>query len=141
MSDLNYVSDLNARVISEFRSNGGVVGGRLEGIPLLLLTHRGTQTGTSRTTPLGYTEHGSELLVVASAMGASSDPAWYRNVAANPDVSIELGTERFAARARVLEGEEHAARWEEVIAMKPFLVEHQERARRQIPLVALVRER
>ncbi len=93
-----------------------------------------------RTTPLGYDNQGNQLVVFASNLGAPKHPAWYRNVMANPEVVVEVGTERFLARAEVLTGSEHTRAWDLAIAAKPFLVEHQAKAgNRHIPLVALRR--
>lgn len=133
------MSDFNADVIGEFRANGGAVGGPLTGVPLVLVTHRGARTGVTRTTPLGYYDDGDRLLLFASNMGAPRHPDWLHNLAASPRVTVELGEEVFEAEASVLSGTARDAAWERVIAARPFLVEHQQRAGRRIPLVALHR--
>lgn len=127
----------NAEVIEEFRANGGSVGGALAGVPLLLVTHRGARTGVVRTTPLGYYDDGDRLILFASNMGASRHPDWYHNIAADPHVTIEVGGKAFEAEASVLTGSDRDAAWERVVAARPFLVEHQDKARRQIPLIAI----
>lgn len=132
------VTDFNQQVIEEFRSRGGAVGGQLEGIPLVLLTHRGARSGVERTTPLGYWEDGDVLILFASNMGSPTHPAWFYNVAANAVVAVERGAETFEADAAILEGEARQAVWERLVQARPFLVDHQLRAgAREIPLVAL----
>lgn len=129
----------NQRVIAEFRAAGGVVGGPLAGRMLLLLSTRGAKSGLRRTTPLRYFSDGGTPVVFASNLGAARHPAWYHNLVAEPAVEVEVGVERFGARAVVVEGEARARLWERVVAEYPFLAEHQARTSRQIPLVALER--
>jgi deazaflavin-dependent oxidoreductase (nitroreductase family) len=120
------VSDFNAEVIEEFRASGGKVGGPLAGQPVLLITHVGAKTGTVRTNPLGYFDDGGTPVLFASMMGAPNNPQWFHNLVANPDVTVELGDDHFAARALLVD--------------KPFLGQHQEKAgSRVIPLIRLER--
>jgi deazaflavin-dependent oxidoreductase (nitroreductase family) len=130
-------SDFNQQIIAEFRANDGAVGGPLAGRPLLLLTTVGNKSGNPRTTPLGYQMNGDRLLVFASNLGARTHPAWFRNVLAHPGVVIEVGDERFDSVATVADGDERARLWAEAVAAWPFLIEHQERAKRDIPIVVL----
>lgn len=137
-------SVFNDEVIARFRAQGG--SGLLgEHLPfnadgLLLLTHVGARTGTRRTNPLGFLELDEErLFVAATFMGAPHHPDWYHNVLAHPEVTVELGEERFAALAVLPDEEEYPELWEEAVESWPFLSEHQERARRRIPLVELRR--
>ncbi|GEN81466.1 nitroreductase family deazaflavin-dependent oxidoreductase [Actinotalea fermentans] len=131
------MDDVNAEVIDEFRANGGSVGGALAGVSLLLLTHRGARSGVSRTTPLGYYEDGERLILFASNRGAARAPDWYHNIVADPRVTVELGEETFEAEASELVGPDREATWERAVAVRPFLAEHQEKAGRQIPLIAV----
>src|SRR2546430_10054077 len=91
--------DRNAGIIQEFRTNHGKVGGYFEGRPLLLLTMRGARTGVERTTPLAYLADGERFVIFATKGGAPTNPDWYYNVSANPDVTIEVGDRRFPAKA------------------------------------------
>src|SRR3954451_18318421 len=101
------MSDRNQPIIDEFRTNGGRVGGYFEGRTLLLLHHLGAKTGIERVNPLGYQRLSDDSVAVfASKGGAPTNLDWYHNVVANPDVTVELGTETFPARARVARGEE-----------------------------------
>src|SRR5207253_1884739 len=86
--------------VALYRLTGGRIGGRAFGAPVLLLTARGRKTGKARTTPLLYLEDGDRLVVVASKGGAPRHPAWFLNLAANPEVTVERGGERVPMRAR-----------------------------------------
>src|SRR5215831_5266518 len=92
----------NQIVIETFRANGGKVPGPNQ---LLLLTTTGAKSGVQRTTPVAYSTDGDRLVIVASKGGALTNPAWYFNLLAHPVVTVELGSERFRARASVVEDE------------------------------------
>lgn len=128
-------------LIEEFRANGGRVGGRLAGRPLVLLTTTGARSGLPRTTPLGYVTDGAadRIVLFASNLGAASAPAWYRNLVANPEVVVEVGAERFRARATVAEGAERERLYGAFTSSFPGTSEHQARAGRRIPMVVLER--
>jgi len=134
------VSDWNASIIKEFRTNEGRVGGRFEGAPLLLLTTTGRRSGEHRTNPMMYLADGDRLLVFASKGGAPTHPDWYRNLVANPQVTVEVGTETFPAHATVLEGEERDRLYAEQSRRYPGFGEYQRNTSRVIPVVALVRD-
>lgn len=138
MSDVGDMHDFNAKVIAEFRENGGKVGGWFEGAPLLLLHHRGTSSGIEYVTPLVYARDGARYAVFASMAGAPVDPQWYRNLVARPEVEVEVGTERVPVRAVVAAGEErdriYAA---QAAAMDNFREYEEKAAPRVIPVVLL----
>jgi deazaflavin-dependent oxidoreductase (nitroreductase family) len=92
--------DWNRRVVDEFRGNGGKVA-QFEGRPLLLLHHTGAKTGTERVNPLVYLPMGDDFAVFGSKAGADTNPAWYHNLRAHPDTTIEVGTETLPVHARV----------------------------------------
>src|SRR5450631_4045823 len=101
------MNDWNSKIIEEFRTNGGKVGGPFEGAPVLLLTTTGRRTGTPRTSPMMYLDDGAgRWLVFASKAGAPTNPDWFTNLRANPDVTVEIGDRRVGATAAVLQGEE-----------------------------------
>lgn len=130
----------NRGVIEEFRANAGVLGGPFSGGGMLLLTTTGRTSGNPHTAPMMFKEHGDRLLVIASNAGATRHPSWYRNLVADPAVTVERGAERFEATARTAEGAERDALWSDLIASHPFFVEHQTTAgARQIPLIVLER--
>src|SRR5215211_5946183 len=128
-------ADYNCKLIAEFRAAQG--GGSFAGRPLLLLTTTGARSGRPHTTPMMYIRAEDRLFVVASNAGAPAHPDWYHNVVAHPAVTAELGPERFAATAAVLEDAERERLWPQIVAQAPFFVDHQAKVTRQIPVVAL----
>ncbi|MBV9227747.1 MAG: nitroreductase family deazaflavin-dependent oxidoreductase [Chloroflexi bacterium] len=135
----NNLNEWNRKVIDDFRANGGKVNGQLGGVPLLLLTTTGAKSGLRRVLPLGYLTDGERLIVAASKQGAPTHPAWYHNLLAHPEVTVEVGNECFTAIAAVVEGEERERLWARALEQFRFLGEHQSKTTRQIPLVALER--
>src|ERR1700760_926604 len=95
--------DFNSNIVAEFRANGGKVGGRFEGASLLLLHHTGARTGTQRVSPLAYLPTEGGYAIFASKAGAPVNPAWYHNLLANPETTIEIGAEKIKVKARVAE--------------------------------------
>ena len=138
MSDMN---DFNTGVIAEFRDNAGKVGGPFEGAPMVLLHHTGAKSGTERVTPLMYRPDGDRIVIFASKAGAPDHPAWFHNLVANPETTIEIGDETgVAVRAKVLEGEERERIWNGQKADVPQFAEYEVSAGdRVIPVVALDR--
>jgi deazaflavin-dependent oxidoreductase (nitroreductase family) len=131
------MSDWNKKIIEEFRAKGGKVGGQFEGAPLLLLHTKGAKSGAERVHPVMYQQDGDRLVVFASKAGAPTNPDWYHNVRANPDVTVEVGTETIAARARVAEGEERERLWSRQKAEWPGFAEYEQKTTRTIPVVIL----
>jgi deazaflavin-dependent oxidoreductase (nitroreductase family) len=131
------MSDWNKKIIEEFRANGGKVGGQFEGAPLLLLHTKGAKSGAERVHPVMYQQDGDRLVVFASKAGAPTNPDWYHNVRANPDVTVEVGTETIAARARVAEGEERERLWTRQKAEWPGFADYEQKTSRTIPVVIL----
>jgi deazaflavin-dependent oxidoreductase (nitroreductase family) len=86
-----------------------------------------------------YVTDGDRLLVIASNAGASKDPAWYHNLVAHPEVTVEIGTETFDAIAVVTEGQERQRLWTRIVESYPFFADHQAKVTRQIPVIALTR--
>jgi deazaflavin-dependent oxidoreductase (nitroreductase family) len=130
-------NEWNRRVIEEFRANHGKVGGTFGNMPLLLLHHRGAKSGVDRINPLAYRRVGDSVAVFASAGGQPSNPHWYYNLVANPDVTVELGNDRYSARARVARGEERERIWRDVTSVLPVFAQYQEKSGRRIPVVVL----
>ena len=136
MSELD---DLNQRIITEFRANQGKVGGQFAGAPLLLLTTTGAKSGRAITKPLVYTKDGNRIVLIASFAGAPKNPAWFVNLVANPVATIELGSERFQARATVTSGEERQRLYKNQAAQMAIFDDYQKKTTRQIPVVVLER--
>ncbi|MDA8273795.1 MAG: nitroreductase/quinone reductase family protein [Actinomycetota bacterium] len=136
MSD---VQDWNARIIDEFRTNEGRVGGQFEGAPLLLLHTTGARSGAERTNPMLYLDLDGHRYVFASKAGADTDPDWYRNLVAHPDVTVEVGTESYAARAVEVVGAERDRIYAEQARRFPGFAEYAAKTSRVIPVVDLQR--
>ena len=136
MADRN---DWNRQTIEAFRANGGKVGGMWEGRPLLLLTTTGAKSGQRRTNPTMYLRDGDRLLVFASRGGTPTNPDWYYNLLAHPEVTVEVGAETYAATATVLSGEERDRLYAKQAGLYPQFAEYQAKTTRQIPVIALER--
>lgn len=134
MADTN---DFNTQIIAEFRAKGGVVGGHFAGAPLLLLHHVGAKTGKERVSPVMYQAVGAGYAVFASKAGAPSNPDWYYNLVANPDVKIEVGTETKTVRARIAQGDERERIWSTQKTRFPTFASYEAKTSRQIPVVML----
>jgi len=130
----------NQQLIEEFRANGGKVGGRFEGRPVLLLTTTGAKSGRRFTIPLVYLPDGERLLIFASKAGAPSSPDWYHNLVANPTVTIEVGSETYDATAVLVTGEERDRLYQRQVEAMPQFGEYQQKTTRVIPVVALERQ-
>jgi deazaflavin-dependent oxidoreductase (nitroreductase family) len=131
------IKNWNNNVIEEFRANGGEVGGAYEGGDMILLTTTGARSGRQHTVPLGLLAVDERLIV--SSFIESNYPAWYHNLRANPVVTIEQGTETFAATALIPTGEERERLWAEVTEKQPLLLEHQAKSTHPLPLVIFER--
>jgi deazaflavin-dependent oxidoreductase (nitroreductase family) len=130
-------NDWNAKIIQEFRANGGKVGGPFEGAPVLLLHTNGAKTGKERVHPMMYRRVGDHYAVFASKAGAPTNPDWYHNLVANPAVTAEIGTQTLHLTARVAEGAEREPIWTAQKADYPGFAEYETKTSRQIPVVIL----
>jgi deazaflavin-dependent oxidoreductase (nitroreductase family) len=135
------MADFNQEIIEEFRANGGRVGGRFEGAPLLLLHHRGAKSGKEYVNPLMYQDlGGGSLAIFASKGGAPTNPDWFHNLRANPNTKIEVGTETVDVVARVASDEDRDRIWEAQKRAYPNFAEYEQSAgARKIPVVVLDR--
>jgi deazaflavin-dependent oxidoreductase (nitroreductase family) len=136
MSDYN---DWNQKIIEEFRSSGGQVGGQFAGAPVLILTSTGAKTGQKRTTPMMYLRDGDRMAVFASKAGAPTNPDWYHNLVANPRATVEVGTETFEVEAEVATREERDRLYATQAERYPGFKEYEEKTTRVIPVVLLRR--
>lgn len=136
MSELN---EFNRRIIEEFRANKGKVGGQFAAAPLLLLTATGAKSGRQLTIPLAYSRDGDRIVVIASKAGAPTNPDWYHNLIANPVVTVEVGSERFRARATVAKGEERERLFSNQAKQMSVFNDYQKKTTRRIPVFVLER--
>jgi deazaflavin-dependent oxidoreductase (nitroreductase family) len=137
MSETN---DWNTSIIEEFRANDGKLGGNFDGAPMLLLTTTGAKSGRARVAPMMYLRDGDRTLVFASKNGAPTNPDWYHNLVANPDVTVELGPETYDATAKVTTGDDRDRLFDIQKEAYPGFAEYEEKTTRVIPVVELVRK-
>lgn len=126
----------NEPVIKEFRENNGKVNGRAS---LILLTTKGAKTGQSHVVPLMYVPYGNQILAIASKGGSVKHPEWYLNILAHPEVTVEVGAEKFETTARILIGLEREKAFKKAVEVFPPYGSYQQKAPREIPVIALVR--
>jgi deazaflavin-dependent oxidoreductase (nitroreductase family) len=136
MSDSN---NWNKNIIEEFRANGGKVGGRFADRTLLLLHTTGAKSRQERINPVAYTKDGERLVVIASKGGAPTNPDWYYNIIANPQVTVEVGTDQFEAEAVIPAEPERTRLYDQMAAVMPGFAEYQRKTMRQIPVIVLSR--
>ena len=120
-----------------YRATGGRVGRRVRGMPILLLTTTGRKTGRPRTWPVVYLEDGDDLVVVASAGGMPTHPAWYLNLRDHPEVTVRLGNRTRTVRAATARPEERARLWARITRQNPLFAGFQAGVEREIPVVIL----
>ncbi|MFC9251982.1 nitroreductase family deazaflavin-dependent oxidoreductase [Amycolatopsis thailandensis] len=132
--------EINRNVIAEFRETGGKAGGMFEGMPLVLVHHTGAKSGKERIAPLVPLLEGDRIYIFASKGGADDNPAWFHNLVAHPDTEVELGTETFPVRARVLTGSEREDVYARQSAVMPQFAEYQSKTSRVIPVFELERQ-
>jgi deazaflavin-dependent oxidoreductase (nitroreductase family) len=136
MSDVNA---WNATIIEEFRANEGRVGGQFDGAPVLLLHTVGAKSGLERVNPMMYLDLDGHRYVFASKAGADSDPDWYRNLVAHPEVTVEAGTETYTATAASVPEPERTRVYDEQARRFPGFAEYQDKTTRVIPVVEIRR--
>jgi deazaflavin-dependent oxidoreductase (nitroreductase family) len=132
-------TSFNQSIIDEFRANGGVVSRPYPDSTLVLVTMRGAKSGREMTMPLEFLEIGGVAHIYATRGGSPKHPAWYYNLRANPDVTVEQGTETYRARARELHGPERDAAWNALVEAKPRFRDYETKTDRIFPVFALER--
>jgi deazaflavin-dependent oxidoreductase (nitroreductase family) len=130
-------ADFNAQIVEEFRANEGRVGGMFEGITLLLLHHTGAKSGRSRTTPLAYLNAEGRYVIFASKGGGPTNPDWYHNLKAHPDVTIEVGTDAIKVVASEATGKERDDLYRAQAKRVPQFADYEKRTDRDIPVIVL----
>jgi deazaflavin-dependent oxidoreductase (nitroreductase family) len=130
------MKEINRRTVEQFRAGGEIEGMHRE--RLVLLTTVGRRSGEQRTTPMMFHRDGEHVYVIASNRGAPQDPDWYRNLVADPQVTVEIGDATYPATATPLTGTEYERVWTDIKQANPFFAEHETKAERVIPVVELV---
>ena len=133
------MADFNADVIEEFRNSGGKVGGPFGGMELLLLTSKGSKTGKLVTKPLAYSVDGDNYVVVASKGGSPTNPDWYYNLKTNPDVTVEVGAEKFAGTAKEAKGKDHERLFNQHAAKYSVFNDYKAKTTRHLPVFVITR--
>jgi deazaflavin-dependent oxidoreductase (nitroreductase family) len=131
--------DWNKAIIEEFRANKGKVGGHFENSSLLLLHTTGAKSGKSRINPVMYLEDKNRILIFASKAGGPSNPDWYHNLVANPELTIELGSEEFHVTATIVEEPERTELYGKMAGLNSGFAEYEKKTNRKIPVVILTR--
>jgi deazaflavin-dependent oxidoreductase (nitroreductase family) len=134
------MSDMNKQIIEEFRANEGKVGGFFENMTLLLLKTTGAKSGKQRLNPTAYIMDGDRLVIAASKGGADTHPDWYHNLVANPEVTVEVGTEKFSARADVAAEPERTELFGILKGVYPGFADYESKTKRVIPVITLIRQ-
>ena len=129
--------DFNAQIIEEFRANQGVVGGMFNDTTLLLLHHVGAKTGKDRINPLAYDRDADRYVIFASKGGAPTNPDWYHNLKAHPNVTIEVGTDTIDVVAAEAAGEERDRLFRAQVERSPNFADYQAKTDRMIPVIVL----
>jgi deazaflavin-dependent oxidoreductase (nitroreductase family) len=130
-------ADFNAQIIEEFHANEGHVGGMFDGTPLLLLHHTGAKSGKSRINPLAYQSDDGRYVIFASKGGSPTNPDWYYNLKAQPNVAIEIGSDTIDVVASEASGEERARLFRTQAERVPQFAEYEQKAGRAIPVIVL----
>jgi deazaflavin-dependent oxidoreductase (nitroreductase family) len=134
-------SDYNSKIIEEFRANQGRVGGIWAGTTVILIHHIGARSGIERVTPLACSPQGEGRFAICAANGGSpTHPAWYYNLKASPQITVEVGAQTFTVRAQELDGTARAGLWPSLVAEAPDLGRLQAQTARQIPVFLLSRQ-
>jgi deazaflavin-dependent oxidoreductase (nitroreductase family) len=120
-----------------YRWTNGIIGASTTGLPTLLLTTTGRKSGLARTVPLPYFPHPEGVMVVASYAGGPTNPAWYENLAANPEVFVQIRARRYRAIAKMASPDERPALWASIVALTAIYSDYQRVTTREIPIVVL----
>ena len=129
------------KIIEEFRANKGKVGGGFEGRTLLLLHTVGAKSKQERINPVAYVRDGERYVVIASKGGAPTNPDWYHNILARPELTVEVGTETFKVHATVTSEPERTRLYNKMVEMMPGFDDYRKKTIRKIPVIALQKEK
>lgn len=133
------MADFNVDVIEEFRNSAGKVGGYFGGMDLLLLTSKGAKSGKPITKPLAYSTEGDDYVVVASKGGAPTNPDWYYNLKSNPEVTVEVGSEKFSGTAKEAKGKDRERLFDQHAQKYSVFNDYKAKTSRQLPVFVISR--
>lgn len=131
--------DFNRGLVEDIRKHGKPTGGPFLGRDVLILTTKGAKSGETRVNPLVYTKDGDKLVIVASKGGAPTHPSWYHNLTKHPEVTVELGHDKFQARAHVVAGDEYDRLFQNHADINPGFHDYKKKTTRKMPVVVLER--
>ncbi len=131
------MEDFNKKIIDEFRANQGKVGGMFDGMSLVLVTTKGAKSGKESVVPVAYSTDGDNFVIVASKGGAPENPAWYYNLLAHPEVTIEIGEEKMKVRAKDTKNDERTRLFDQHAEKYPAFNEYKTKTTRVIPVFLL----
>lgn len=137
MSDKDMLHERNQKIIDEFRTNDGVVGGHFEGRNLLLLHTIGAKSGKERVNPVAYTRDDERYVIIASKGGAPDHPDWYKNILARRVLTVEVGTETFKVIAKVAKEPERTRLFNKMVESFPGFNDYRRRTDRVLPVIVL----
>ena len=124
-------------IVFLYNMSGGRIGGKMDKVPVLLLTTTGRKTGKQRTLPLVYIMDGSAYVITASAGGADKNPGWFFNIRSNPQATIQVKDMHIKVTAEVAEPEKKSELWAQLVEVAPNFAGYQKRTSREIPMVIL----
>jgi deazaflavin-dependent oxidoreductase (nitroreductase family) len=134
------MSDWNTKIIEEFRANEGIVGKPFENTKLLLLHTSGAKSGLTRINPVAYTVDGDRLVIIASKGGAHTHPDWYFNLVSDPNVTLEVGSEKYDAVASIEDEPERTRLYDQMAAQYTGFDGYRQKTSRKIPVITLKRK-
>lgn len=123
--------------VDKIENSGGTEGTTMEGVPVIVITHKGAKSGALRKSPVIRVEHDGRYAAVASLGGAPNNPAWYHNLRAHPRVQVQDGTTAYEMLAREVTGDEKASWWRYAAEVFPTYDEYQSKTDREIPVFVL----
>src|SRR5215831_13897332 len=120
-----------------YRLTGGGIGGRMQSMPVLLLTTTGRKSGKKRTVPLGFLRDGSSYVIIASYAGQPRNPAWFFNLQSHPEATIEVKKRQMQVKAETANPEKRGELWTHLVEVAPGYAKYEKRTTREIPIVIL----
>ena len=131
--------DFNRALVEDIRKHGKATGGPFAGRDVLILTTKGAKSGVTRVNPIVFTRDEDKLVIVASKGGAPTNPSWYHNLREHPEVTVEVGHDKFTARARQVEGAEYDRLFKYHADTNPGFWDYKKRTTRKMPVIVLER--